>query len=138
MGEFLDLFARLDADPIIRGKQFERVCEWFLTNDPAYCSTLRQVWLCDEWSGRWAGDAGIDLVAVDYEDRLWAIQCKAYAAANWVTLSDVDKFLSESSRAVFLPIADRHHRQSPPWRSAHHQPSGEAGRLRRVERLADL
>ena len=101
MGAFFDLLARLDPDPRLRGKQFEHVCKWFLTNDPTYKSTLRRVWLWDEWSGRWGGDAGIDLVAEDHDGRLWAIQSKAYSPENAVTKADVDKFLSESSRAVF-------------------------------------
>ena len=98
---FSDLFARLDPDPRVRGKQFEHVCKWFLTNDPTYKTTLRRVWLWSEWTGRWGGDAGIDLVAEDHDGRLWAIQAKAYDPANAVTKADVDKFLAESSRAVF-------------------------------------
>ena len=98
---FSDLFARLDPDPRVRGKQFEHVCKWFLTNDPTYKNTLRRVWLWSEWTGRWGGDAGIDLVAEDHDGRLWAIQAKAYAPENTVTKADVDKFLAESSRAVF-------------------------------------
>jgi predicted helicase len=101
VGAFNDLFARLDPDPRVRGEQFEHVCKWFLTNDPTYKSTLRRVWLWKEWTGRWGGDAGIDLVAKDHDGRLWAIQAKAYAPENTVTKADVDKFLSESSRAVF-------------------------------------
>jgi predicted helicase len=98
---FSDLFAQLDADPRVRGKQFEHVCKWFLANDPTYKNTLRRVWLWSEWTGRWGADAGIDLVAEDHDGRLWAIQCKAYAPANSVTKADVDKFLAESARAVF-------------------------------------
>lgn len=101
MGTFLDLYRSLDPDPRIRGGQFEHVCKWFLANDPTYKNTLRRVWLWEEWSGRWGGDAGIDLVAEDLDGRLWAIQAKAYAAENTVTKKDVDKFLAESSRAVF-------------------------------------
>ena len=101
MGDFLDLFARLDPDPRERGKQFERVCKWFLSNDPTYKATLRKIWLWDEWPGRWGGDAGIDLVAKDNDGRLWAVQAKAYATGKAVTKGDVDKFLSESSRALF-------------------------------------
>ena len=101
MATFSDLFARLDPDPRVRGKQFEHVCKWFLTNDPTYKNTLRRVWLWSEWTGRWGGDAGIDLVAEDRDGRLWAIQAKAYAPENTVTKADVDKFLAESSRAVF-------------------------------------
>jgi superfamily II DNA or RNA helicase len=101
MATFSDLFARLDPDPRVRGKQFEHVCKWFLTNDPTYKNTLRRVWLWSEWTGRWGGDAGIDLVAEDHDGRLWAIQAKAYAPENTITKADVDKFLAESSRAVF-------------------------------------
>ena len=58
-------------------------------------------WLWKEWAGRWGADAGIDLVAEDYDGRLWAIQAKAYAPDNTITKADVDKFLAESSRTVF-------------------------------------
>jgi superfamily II DNA or RNA helicase len=115
MATFSDMFVRFDPDLRVRGRQFEHVCKWFLTNDPMYKSTLRKVWLWKEWTGRWGGDAGIDLVAEDHDGRLWAIQCKAYAPENTVTKADVDKFLAESSRAVFsyrLLIATtdkRHH-----------------------------
>ena len=62
MTTFIDLFARLDPDPWVRGKQFEHVCEWFLTNDPLYKARLRRVWLCKEWPDRWSdAEAGIDL-----------------------------------------------------------------------------
>ena len=101
MTTFSDLFARLDPDPRVRGKQFEHVCKWFLTNDPTYKNSLRRVWLWSEWTGRWGGDSGIDLVAEDHDGRLWAIQAKAYEPANAVTKADVDKFLAESSRGVF-------------------------------------
>jgi superfamily II DNA or RNA helicase len=101
VGAFSDLFARLDPDPRVRGKQFEHVCKWFLMNDPTYKNTLRRVWLWSEWPGRWGADAGIDLVAEDTDGRLWAIQCKAYKPENAITKTDVDKFLAESSRAVF-------------------------------------
>jgi superfamily II DNA or RNA helicase len=101
MGALRDLLSRLDPDSYRRGKQFEHICKWFLTNDPTYKSTLRHVWLWDEWVGRWGGDAGIDLVAEDHDGRLWAIQAKAYAPENTVTKADVDKFLAESSRSVF-------------------------------------
>jgi hypothetical protein len=76
---FSDLFARLGPDPRVRCKQFEHVCKWFLINDPTYKNTLRRVWLWNEWTGRWGGDAGIDLIAEDQDGRLWAIQAKAYA-----------------------------------------------------------
>ena len=96
-----DLLGRLDTDPLRRGKHFERICKWFLTNDPAYSHQLRRVWLWDDWPGRWGGDAGIDLVAEDQNGHLWAIQAKVYNAAYRVTKSDVNKFLAESGRKIF-------------------------------------
>lgn len=101
MGQFSDLFNKLDADVHIKGKQFERICKWFLTNDPVYKHELRRVWLWDEWTGRWGGDAGIDLVAEDRTGNLWAIQAKAYNPTYRVTKRDVNKFLAESGREVF-------------------------------------
>jgi predicted helicase len=101
VGAFADLFSQLDADDRIKGKQFEHICEWFLTNDPVYKYELRRVWPWDEWTGRWGTDAGIDLVAEDRIGHLWAIQAKAYDPAYRVTKRDVNKFLAESGREVF-------------------------------------
>ncbi len=101
MATFSDLFARLDPDPRVRGKQFEHVCKWFLENDPYYRDTVRKVWLWDDWEHRWGGDAGIDLVVEESDRKLWAVQCKAYDPDRAVTKKDVDKFLSESSRKWF-------------------------------------
>jgi predicted helicase len=70
-------------------------------NDPLYQHRVRRVWLWDEWPGRWAADAGIDLVVEDRAGGLWAAQAKAYDPAYSVRKSDVDTFLSESSRPQF-------------------------------------
>ena len=101
MGALSDLLAQLDPDPYRRGKQFEHICKWFLTNDPVYKHELRRLWLWDEWPGRWGIDAGVDLVAEDRNGRLWAIQAKAYGPTYRVTKRDVNKFLAESGREVF-------------------------------------
>ncbi|MFE9789112.1 restriction endonuclease [Nocardia salmonicida] len=101
MGTFVELFDLLNTNPAVRGKQFEHLCKWYLTNDPTYKATLQRVWLWDDWPGRWAADAGIDLVAEDHDGKFWAIQAKAYAPDRAVTKDDVNKFLAESSRAIF-------------------------------------
>lgn len=95
------LLARLDADKGVRGRQWERICAWFLTHHPGYRSQVKRVWLWADWSGRWGVDAGIDLVAEDVEGHLWAVQAKAYDPAYTVTKRDLDTFLSESSRPMF-------------------------------------
>jgi superfamily II DNA or RNA helicase len=95
------LLAQLDPRPDRRGRQFERICKWYLQTAPEYRTQVRQVWLWDEWPGRWAADAGIDLVAETIAGDLWAVQAKAYDPAYTIKKADVDSFLSESARAEF-------------------------------------
>ena len=95
------VIATLPSEALLKGKAFERLCKWFLENDPVYAGQLRRVWLWEEWPGRWGADNGIDLVAEAFDGGLWAIQAKAYGAATSVTKADVDSFLSESNREQF-------------------------------------
>ena len=83
-----------------RGKTFEAYCKWFLENDPIYASQLKKVWLWKDWPGNWGRDKGIDLIAETHRGEFWAIQAKCYDKNYYVTKEDVDKFLSESSRAI--------------------------------------
>lgn len=100
MTTFSELFEQLDPDANVRGKQFERICKWYLEHDPFYASQPARVWLWKDWPGRWypKREAGIDLVAKHRDGTLWAIQAKAYGQAYSVTKHDSDKFLSESNR----------------------------------------
>jgi hypothetical protein len=68
----------LDPDDNIRGKQFERICTWYLEHHPVYAGQLSRVWLCKDWPGRWypKKEAGIDLIAEHRDGTLWAIQAK--------------------------------------------------------------
>ena len=98
---FEGLVAMLDRRPDLRGREFERICAWYLQNAPEYRSQVRRVWLWDEWPSRWAADAGIDLVAETVSGGVWAIQAKAYDPAYAIKKSDIDSFLSESAREQF-------------------------------------
>lgn len=100
MATFLNLFASLDTNKAHRGRQFEHICKWFLQNDPEYKRLLKRVWLWDKWPQRWGRDKGIDLIAEDFNGKIWAIQAKAYAPEHSITKDDVDRFLSESSRKL--------------------------------------
>lgn len=102
VGTFDELYANLDPNPQVRGFEAEEVCRWFLQNDPGYASLLRRVWLWKEWPGRWSDvDAGIDLVAEDFDGKLWAIQVKARAEQRRIPKRELDAFLSESGRPAF-------------------------------------
>lgn len=79
MASILDLFGKLSPDEHRRGRQFERICKWFLENDPEYRREIKRVWLWDDWPGRWGRDKGIDLVAETFNGKYWAVQSKAYA-----------------------------------------------------------
>lgn len=82
------------------GKEFELLCKWYLENEPLWKSIFRRVWHWDEWPQRWGRDRGVDLVAETLDGRLFAVQAKNYGAEHSITKSDVDKFLSESNRAL--------------------------------------
>jgi len=41
------LLSTLPTDSGQKGKAWERLCQWFLLNDPVYASQLRRVWRCE-------------------------------------------------------------------------------------------
>ena len=96
--QFSDFYNSLDPDPLKRGKQFEHFVKWFLKADPEWATQVDQVWLWDEWPGRWGADCGIDLVFQHKDGKHWAVQAKCYSPDYDITKHDVDKFLSESNR----------------------------------------
>ena len=98
MASFSQLLSSFEADPDKRGKQFERFVKWFLTADPEWSTQVAQVWLWDEYPGRWGRDCGIDLVFKHKNGQTWAVQAKCYSPTYEITKPDVDKFLSESNR----------------------------------------
>ena len=97
MSTFAALRDSFAEDEHTRGKQFEKVCKWFLETDPRYSNHLVKVWLWDDWPDRWGPDLGIDLVAEDNEGKNWAIQAKCYDPENSVSKREIDSFLSEST-----------------------------------------
>ncbi len=97
INDFLNYLTNLPQ--VERGKVFEVYCKWFLENDPIYASQIKRVWLWKDWPGNWGRDKGIDIIAETHRGEFWAIQAKCYDKNYYVTKEDVDKFLSESSRA---------------------------------------
>ena len=98
MGAFNQFLKSFDSDSQKRGKQFEHFVKWFLTSDAKWATQVDQVWLWDDWPGRWGRDCGIDLVFRHKNGENWAVQAKCYSPEYHITKHDVDKFLSESSR----------------------------------------
>jgi superfamily II DNA or RNA helicase/predicted O-methyltransferase YrrM len=77
-----------------RGREFERLCQWYLENDPCYAGLLTNVWLWDEWPGREGARNGIDLVADTSEGELWAIRAKADDEGDPIKKAEIDAFLA--------------------------------------------
>jgi predicted helicase len=141
MTTFTELFVQLDPDDNVRGKQFERICKWYLEHDPVYAGQLTRVWLWKDWPGRWypKKEAGIDLVAEHRDGTLWAIQSKAYDPAYSVTKEGMNSFLSESNRPQFsyrllIATTDRLGSTARNTMNAQAIPVGHLGRCR--DRLA--
>jgi len=96
---FLERLQEQYPDSQSRGKAFERVCKWFLAEDPFYGQEFTQIWLWDEWPGRWGPDIGIDLVAETKDGTLCAIQCKCQQ--DQVASDEIDSFIAASARPEF-------------------------------------
>ncbi len=100
--QFSDFCQSLDPDSLKRGKQFEHFVKWFLKADPEWSTQVDQVWLWNEWPGRWGADCGVDLVFRHKNGEHWAVQAKCYSPDYDITKHDVDTFLSESSRKEII------------------------------------
>ncbi len=101
MTTFEALYKSLPENLVHRGSEFEKLSKWWLQQDPVWSSRFKNVWLWSDWPERNNKDTGIDLVAESVEGDFWAIQCKCYDPDRTLNKSDVDSFLSESSRKVF-------------------------------------
>ena len=101
MPSFNTLIQQLSEDNYKKGRQFERICKWLLENAPQYALNVGQVWLWDEWPDADGPDRGIDLVARTTDDKLWAIQAKAWDKETNVTKHDMDSFIAESEGSRF-------------------------------------
>ncbi|MDE0314676.1 MAG: restriction endonuclease [Candidatus Poribacteria bacterium] len=88
-----------------KGRLFERLIRAYLLEDPFYKKRFSVVYLWAEWADNQPGfdrvDLGIDLVAIERDGGVCAIQCKCYAEDKRVSKSDIDTFISQSNRQPF-------------------------------------
>lgn len=92
--EQIDRTARTDKD---KGDLFEYLIEGFLATDVNCRKVFRFVWLWDEWpSNGGRRDTGGDIVAVDFQNRTFAIQCKYRNDPDGnLNRNELSEFLSE-------------------------------------------
>lgn len=84
-----------------KGHRFERLMQSYLQTTSIYESLFETVWLWMEFPYReqFGGkDIGIDLVARTFDGSFWAIQCKCFTEDSYINKTDVDSFLSASSK----------------------------------------
>jgi superfamily II DNA or RNA helicase len=98
---FTALLASLSPDAHVRGKQFERIAKWWLTQDPIRSLDVKQAWLWDEWPERSGPDIGIDIVAEMFDGTLCAIQAKCFDENRDIPKSELDSFVSAASHRTF-------------------------------------
>jgi predicted helicase len=99
--KILDKYRKLSFSERDKGNRFERLMQAYLQTDPKYAHKFKKIWLWGEFPSRsdlGGSDTGIDLVALTHESDYWAIQCKCYHEGTVIDKSDIDSFLSTSSR----------------------------------------
>ena len=93
---------RLADSSFTQGKLFERVMVKYFMQAPLYREKLKNVQLWEDWAhehGIDGRDVGIDLVADTHDGDYWAIQCKCYSETHTLQKSNIDSFLSSTSRS---------------------------------------
>lgn len=99
--KILDKFRKESISERDKGFRFERLMQTYLKTTSVYDGLFDDVWLWmefpykDQFGGK---DTGIDLVACTHSGDYWAIQCKCFAEDSYINKSDVDSFLSTSSK----------------------------------------
>ncbi len=75
-----------------KGDLWERVCAWYLRNDPEMQQIVGRVWRWDDTDNplHTGHDTGIDIVAerTDAPGTYWAVQCKNFDTGHKVSLND--------------------------------------------------
>ena len=99
--EILEYIQSLPISNHGKGKQFEQAIKWWFNSDSEWSATAKNVWLWDEWPERWGIDRGIDLVFENQKGELFAVQVKLRQLDSQLPKSEIDSFLSESSRSIF-------------------------------------
>ena len=83
----------------LAGKKFEVFCKWFLENDPEWSKRIDKVWLWDDYPDKWQRqDLGTDLVFLDKEGLIWAVQAKCYSEHRSTTKGHMNSFLADTGR----------------------------------------
>lgn len=81
-----------------KGDRFEHLVLHALQADRTFAAQFKQVWRWMDWPDRGGADIGVDLVALNADDTLTAIQCKCYAPTITLTKEEIDSFVALSGQ----------------------------------------
>ena len=101
--DLLGKLATLAANKRQQGTAFERMMCTYLTTDPLFQDRFDKVFLLHDWPDLPSDliDDGIDLVGIERDGGICAIQCKFYDRNQEVSKPKIDSFLSAASRKFF-------------------------------------
>jgi predicted helicase len=84
-----------------KGARFERLMLHAFRTDRTFCKQFSDVQMWMDWPDRDGADIGVDLVALNTDGTLTAIQCKFYAPTATLTKEDIDSFVATSGKQLF-------------------------------------
>ena len=98
LSDVLDYMGSHERTNSQKGDLWERVCAWYLRNDPEMRQCVGEVWRWDDPENplRTGHDTGIDIVAerADEPGAYWAVQCKNFDASHKVSYGDLGTFFA--------------------------------------------
>ncbi|KGQ42233.1 damage-inducible protein [Gallibacterium anatis IPDH697-78] len=107
LSQLLKTYQDISVTEREKGTYFEYLTIQYLTHEPAYRDLYQEVLTFADWvekyqpEGTRKTDTGIDLVAIDFEGKFTAIQCKNYSPDHRIQKSDIDSFFTASGKKIF-------------------------------------
>jgi superfamily II DNA or RNA helicase len=96
--EFLDGLGSTNVD---KGRGWEQASKALLKSEPPFRERFTEIHLWLEWPECPGPDIGIDLVALEKDGSLCAIQAKHYGSSHRISKNDLDKFVTASANPRF-------------------------------------
>jgi superfamily II DNA or RNA helicase len=92
-----------EQDPYARGIKFEKYfLKIYLQKHHLFSKEFKQVLTWEEWKDKpYKKDLGIDLVAINHNNKVVAIQAKAYNPKGTISKKDIDSFITASNSKIF-------------------------------------
>lgn len=103
MSEVWNFLVSEESDPYKRGIKFEKIyTRKYLNSHPLFSKIYKKILLWEEWDDRpFKTDIGIDLVCIGFDNKITAVQAKAYNPNSSISKPDIDSFITASNSNLF-------------------------------------